>query len=83
MAASSSAVDLYSTLKQRIREFSKQTGSHPTIGMSENTFQELIDTLRQLQYNGAGHYLREFRQVDGCKVVLSSKVEDGTFEVLE
>ena len=83
MAASSSAVDIYSTIKQRIRELGKQTGAHPKIVMSENTFNELIDTLQQMQYNGASHYLREFMQVEGCKVIISNRIGDGTFQLLE
>ena len=82
MAASSTAIDTYSIVKQKIREFGKQTGSHPRIVMSENTFNELVDTMKQLQYNSASHYLREFKQVDGCKVIITNRLEDGTFELI-
>jgi hypothetical protein len=83
MAAASIAIDIYSTIKQRIKEFSTLTGMHPKIVMSENTFNELAHTLQELEYNGAGHYLREFMQVEGCKVIISSRIEDGTFQLLE
>jgi hypothetical protein len=82
MAASSIATDLYTTLKQSIKEISTHTGTHPRIVMSENTFSELTDTLKELEYNGACHYLREFMQVEGCKVILSNRMEDGAFELI-
>ena len=83
MAASSSSIDIYSAVKQRIGKLGKQSGRHPKIVMSESTFNELADTLKYLEYNGAGHYLREFMQVDGCKVIISSRMADGDFELLE
>jgi hypothetical protein len=82
MAASSFA-DIYSTIKQSIKEFSTQTGTHPKIVMSGNTFNELTDTLKELEYNGAAHYLREFMQIEGCKVVINNQLGDGTFQLLE
>ncbi len=42
--AASSLADVYSTIKQSIKEFSTQTGTHPKILMSTNTFNELTDT---------------------------------------
>jgi hypothetical protein len=83
MAALSIATDLYSALKESIKEYGTQTSTHPKIAMSESTFNELADTLKYLEYNGAGHYLREFMQVEGCKVIISSRIEDGTFKLLE
>jgi hypothetical protein len=50
--------------------------------MSENTFSELTDTLKELEYNGACHYLREFMQVEGCKVILNNRMGDGAFELI-
>jgi hypothetical protein len=82
MAASSSAADLYATLKQSIKEFGTQTGTHPKVLMSENTFEELSDILKELEYNGAGHYLHEFMQVEGCKVILNDQIRDGAFELI-
>jgi hypothetical protein len=82
MAASSIAADLYAALKQHIKEFSTHTGTHPKVGMSENTFNALTDTLKELEYNGAGHYLREFMQVEGCKVILNNRIRDGAFELI-
>jgi hypothetical protein len=82
MAASSIAADIYSTIKHSIKEFHSQTGAHPRVVMSESTFNELIDTLRDLEYNGAGHYLREFMQVEGCKVILNHQIADGAFELI-
>ena len=81
--AASSSVDVYSTIKQSIKEFSTQTGTHPRILMSRNTFNELTDTLKELEYNGAAHYLREFMRIEGCKVIINNHIGDDTFELLQ
>jgi hypothetical protein len=83
MAASSIAADLYTIIKERIKEFSTQTGTHPKLVMSKGTFNELSDTLKELEYNGAGHYLREFMQVEGCSVIIDNRIGGGTFELTE
>jgi hypothetical protein len=81
--AASSLADLYSIIKQSIKEFSTQTSTHPKIVMSGNTLNELTDTLKELEYNGAAHYLQEFMQIEGCKVVINNQLGDGTFQLLE
>ncbi len=47
--------------------------------MSGNTFNELTDTLKELEYNGAAHYLGEFMQLEGCKVIVNNQIGDGSF----
>ncbi len=81
--AASSLADLYSTIKQSIKEFSTQTSTHPKIVMSGNTLNELTDTLKELEYNGAAHYLQEFMQIEGCKVVINNQLGDSTFQLLD
>lgn len=75
-------MDIYSAVKQKIRETGTPTHAHPKIVMSEHTFNDLADSMKQLEYNCEGHYLREFMQVDGCKVIIDNQLEDGTFELL-
>ncbi len=81
MAAASLAA-LYATIEQS-KEFGTQTGTHPEIVMSGNSFNELTGTLKEPEYNGAAHYLREFMQTGGRKVIIHNQMRDGTFELRE
>ena len=80
--ASSGAIDIYSAVKEKIRDSGIHDHVRPKIVMSESTYNDLADSMQEMQYNGQAHYLREFMQVDGCKVIISTNLEDGTFELI-
>lgn len=80
--ASSGAIDIYHAVKEKIRESGNQDSLHPKIVMSERTFNDLAGSMHEMQYNGQAHYLCEFMQVDGCKVIINNNVEDGAFELI-
>jgi hypothetical protein len=80
--ASSGAIDIYAAVKEKIRESGNPDGIHPKIVMSASTFNDLAGSMQEMQYNGQAHYLREFMQVDGCKVIISNNLDNGTFELI-
>lgn len=83
MPSVSVAADLYTIIREKIKEYSLHTGTHPKLVMNQRTFNELADMLKELGYNGAGHYLREFMRVEGCKVIIDDRIGGGTFELTE